>query len=186
MVEILPVLNRTTDSFADCYSFLIYIDGLVQGRHNSSALAMELHLSCINPLICGNANPYSEITWALMHLKSWKTQLFVEKLVQVNNKEIIKSSLYCPVAGEFPTQRASNTESILSLQGCMMMSSNGNIFHGTGPLRGESTSHQWIPLTKVSDAELWCFLWSATEQTVEQTIQMPVIWDTTGFIMTSL
>ena len=33
-----------------------YIDGLVQGRHNSSALAMELHLSCINPSIC-DANP---------------------------------------------------------------------------------------------------------------------------------
>ena len=29
-----------------------YIDGLVQKRCNSSALAMELHLSCINPLIC--------------------------------------------------------------------------------------------------------------------------------------
>ena len=34
------------------------------------------------------------------------------------------------------------------------------IFCVTGPLWGESTGHQWIPLTKVSDAELWCFLWS--------------------------
>ena len=24
--------------------------------------------------------------------------------------------------------------------------------------------HMWIPLTKASDAELWCFLWSAPEQ----------------------
>ena len=23
--------------------------------------------------------------------------------------------------------------------------------------------HRWIPLTKASDAELWCFLWSASE-----------------------
>ena len=30
----------------------------------------------------------------------------------------------------------------------MMMSSNGNIFHITGPLWGESTSHWWTPLTK--------------------------------------
>ena len=37
----------------------------------------------------------------------------------------------------------------------MMTSSNGNIFRFTG--------HQWIPLTKASDAELWCFLWSAPE-----------------------
>ena len=27
----------------------------------------------------------------------------------------------------------------------MMTSSNGNIFHVTGPLRGEFTGHRWIP-----------------------------------------
>ena len=41
----------------------------------------------------------------------------------------------------------------------MMTSSNENIFCVTGPLRGEFTGCQGIPLTKVSDAELWCFLW---------------------------
>ena len=34
------------------YGVYMYIDGLVQERRNSSALAMELHLSCTNPLIC--------------------------------------------------------------------------------------------------------------------------------------
>ena len=43
----------------------------------------------------------------------------------------------------------------------MMTSSNENLFHVTGHLCGESTSHRWIPLTKASDAELWCFVWSA-------------------------
>ena len=38
------------------------------------------------------------------------------------------------------------------------MSSNGNICHVTGPLCGEFTGQQWIPRTKASDAELWCFL----------------------------
>ena len=47
----------------------------------------------------------------------------------------------------------------------MMTSSNGNIFRVTGPLCGEFTGHRWIPLTKASDAERWCFLWSASEQT---------------------
>ena len=42
-----------------------------------------------------------------------------------------------------------------------MTSSNGNIFHVTGPLCGEFTGHRWIPLTKASDTELWYFLWSA-------------------------
>ena len=49
----------------------------------------------------------------------------------------------------------------------MMTSSNGNIFRVTGPLCGEFTGHRWIPLTKASDAELWYFLSSAPEQTVE-------------------
>ena len=40
---------------------------------------------------------------------------------------------------------------------CMMTSSHGNIFHVTGPLCGEFTGHRWIPLTKASNMELWCF-----------------------------
>ena len=69
---------------------------------------------------------------------------------------------------------------------CMMTSSNGNIFRVTGPLRGESTGDQWIPLTEASGAELWCFLWSAPEQTVEQTIETSMIWDAIALIMMSL
>ena len=41
----------------------------------------------------------------------------------------------------------------------MITSSNGSIFHVIGPLCGEFTGHWWIPLTKASDAKLWCFLW---------------------------
>ena len=40
----------------------------------------------------------------------------------------------------------------------MMTSSSGNIFHVTGPLCGEFTGHWWIPHTKASDTELWCFI----------------------------
>ena len=42
-----------------------------------------------------------------------------------------------------------------------MTSSNGHIFRVTGPLCRRFTGHRWIPLTKASDAELWCFHWSA-------------------------
>ena len=38
-----------------------------------------------------------------------------------------------------------------------MTSSNWNIFRITGHLCGEFTGHRWIPRTKASDAELWCF-----------------------------
>ena len=49
----------------------------------------------------------------------------------------------------------------------MMTSSIWDIFRVTSPLRGEFTVHRWIHLAKASDAELWCFLWSAPQQTVE-------------------
>ena len=68
----------------------------------------------------------------------------------------------------------------------MMTSSNRNIFCVTDPLCGEFTGHRWIPLTQASDAELRCFLWYAPKQTVEQTIETPVIWDTITPIMASL
>ena len=45
----------------------------------------------------------------------------------------------------------------------MMTSSNGNIFRVTGHLCGEFPDPRWIPRTKANDAELWCFLWSASE-----------------------
>ena len=62
----------------------------------------------------------------------------------------------------------------------------GSIFHFTGPLCEEYTGHRWIPLTKASDAELWCFLWSPFERTIEQTIETPVIWDAFALTMTLL
>ena len=72
----------------------------------------------------------------------------------------------------------------------MMTSSNGNLFRVTGTLWWETTenrtAYQWTSLTKASDTELWCFLWSASEQTVERTIEMLVIWDAITLIMTSL
>ena len=68
----------------------------------------------------------------------------------------------------------------------MMTSSNGSIFRFTGPLWGEFTSHRWIPPTKASEAEIWCFLWSAPEQTVEQTMERLAICDAIAPIMTSM
>ena len=70
---------------------------------------------------------------------------------------------------------------------CVMTSSNGNIFRVTDLLWGESIGLCWILLTKASDAELWCFLWSAHEQTFkQQKIETLVIWDAIVLIMTSL
>ena len=88
------------------------------------------------------------------------------------------------VTGEFSAQRTSNAENVsmwlwfLSARvpavdnfSCyrgiclyfMMTSWNGNIFGVTDHLCGEFTGHRWIPRTKASDWELWCFLWSPPE-----------------------
>ena len=61
-----------------------------------------------------------------------------------------------------------------------------HFFRVPGPLRGEFTGHRWISLTKASDAELWCFLWCAPEQTPERIIETPVIKDVMALIMTSV
>ena len=48
--------------------------------------------------------------------------------------------------------------------------------------------HRW-PVnshTKASDAELWGFLWSASESTLKQTMETPVIWGAIALTMTSL
>ena len=68
---------------------------------------------------------------------------------------------------------------------CILTSSNGKKFRITGPLCGEFTCHRWFPLTKTSDAEFWYFLLYAPEQTVEQTIETPAIWDAIALIRTS-
>ena len=50
----------------------------------------------------------------------------------------------------------------------MMTSSNGNIFRATGHLCEEFTGPRWIPLTKASAAEFWCFLWSLNKRLSKQ------------------
>ena len=58
-------------------------------------------------------------------------------------------------------------KAVVGRPNAMMTSSNGNIFRVTGLLCGEFTGPRWIPRTKASDAELWYYLWSASEQTLE-------------------
>ena len=46
--------------------------------------------------------------------------------------------------------------------------------------------HLWIPRTKASDAELWCFRWSASEKNGWVNIRDARDWDAIALIMTSL
>ena len=71
------------------------------------------------------------------------------------------------------------------------------VYHYDGVIKWKKIPRYWLfvrgihqppglPLTKASDAELWCFFGSEPEQTVKQTIETPVIWDIMAPIMTSL
>ena len=67
----------------------------------------------------------------------------------------------------------------------MMTPLNGNIFSVNGPVWGESTSHRWIPsqrpVTRSFD-----FFSPVPEQTAEQTIETPVIYDVIALIILPL
>ena len=69
----------------------------------------------------------------------------------------------------------------------MMTSSNGNIFRVTGHMWENPRVTSGLPsCTKVSNAEHWCFLWTAPKYAVEQPFETPVIWDAIALIITSL
>ena len=57
--------------------------------------------------------------------------------------------------------------------------------HVTGPLWRESNCYRWIPLTKASYTEPWCFLRYAPEHTVKQTIESSMIWHAIALIWPS-
>ena len=86
--------------------------------------------------------------WLLIHTEIWlKPCLWGAFVWQLIEARYFSNSPYISMSWVFPGK-------VLS----MMTSSNGNIFRVTGHLCGEFTGLRWIPRTKASDAELWCFL----------------------------
>ena len=107
----------------------------------------------------------------------------IKKCIEaINYTGLFNNQFYC---WHISLGKCNNTTNKWIFSKNMMKSSYDNIFRVTGPLCGEFTGQWWIPFTKASDAELWCFLWSAPEQTVERN-ETPVIWDAIALIMSSL
>ena len=106
--------------------------------------------------------------WALLvKEKQFRGILYLGFRGLLNDKSGSISEMPCGLSGSGPSFRPLWTKvgyrraEAPRSQDNMMTSSNGNIFCVTGPLCGEFTGPRWIPRTKASDAELWCFLWSA-------------------------
>ena len=82
------------------------------------------------------------------HMHWWKSHIWWTRFIgilsskAIDNNFIVSNFNYCRLICYFTSHN-------------IMTSSNGNIFCDTGPLCGVFTGHQWIPRTKVSDAELW-------------------------------
>ena len=98
-----------------------------------------------------------------VHINKWRDA------VSVINAQTKGTAMQCPQNVQYQNW----IDNLAHLQ-FMMKSSNGYIFRITGP---SFTGDQSITRIKASDAELWCFLWSAPESTVEQIIVRLVIWD---------
>ena len=60
-----------------------YIDGLMQERRNSSASAMELGLSCINPSICGDDKNIEKVMECIYYIfPQWEQNICLASLIE--------------------------------------------------------------------------------------------------------
>ena len=57
-----------------------------------------------------------------------------------------------------------------------------NVFRLTGPLWGNPQVSDWFQTQNANNADLWCVLWCQRDQTVAQTIALPLIWDANALI----
>ena len=112
---------------------------------------------------------YSPSLEKLIWVTAWLSGHFMQPMKNCNcewslqiQETNIKAVIHTIVAPHQPLQNIFRKK-CYEIAEIMMTSSNGNIFRVTGPLCGEFTGHRWIPNTMASDAELWCFLWSALE-----------------------
>ena len=98
-----------------------------------------------------------------LQLRSWPQPWSSHtEVCVIINTVTTQCSLLLVTSSSYP-MTTSRWAAIWQYATCMMTPSNGNIFRATGHFCGEFTGPRWIPHTKASDAELWRFLWSASE-----------------------
>ena len=103
------------------------------------------------------------------HTQTSKCNMHLQRFNVVYKRGFIHITLYRQVCqlsliSQYPISAVLEQTTIFRiLHYFMMTTSNGNIFRVTGPLCGEFNGRRWIPITITSDAELWCFIWSAPE-----------------------
>ena len=132
---------------------------LRKSRGTWSVNVISLRWNC-HPVADDNAVGSSQILWfrSRFHDSEFLTSITLLTLNTLRSRQHgkwDKTYLACDTV--------KNTISWAQLLYYMMTSSNGNIFRVTGLLSEEFTGHRRIIITKASDAELLCFLWSVLE-----------------------
>ena len=126
----------------------------------------HIHFASIDQLLLTVFRSLQVLSLRLLSLPSLSLWLIATEWMSViqssnwlcNKATVIWKLLPWPLMSYYSDRRW-----IVQCRCCMMTSSNGNLFRVTGLLCGEFTGHRWIPRTKPSDAELWCFHSSAPE-----------------------
>ena len=96
----------------------------------------------------------SLFSWRLKSPTSW---LFVQHLIWLTTNIVKASRHYWPFVGWSTGHKGPVMRKAFPFDDVIhAVVIKWNIFRVTGTLWGESTGHQWIPLTKASDTELWC------------------------------
>ena len=94
------------------------IDGAVQESSVYIAITLKMLQSCIKTWIYKAYD--SDITWTSWQLKSLTTWMFVQNLLQANNKETSNGLVdgYPPLTGRFPAQRDNNVLESIFMSWC--------------------------------------------------------------------
>ena len=83
----------------------IYINGLMRERHNSTAKALELHLSCSNPSICG----------IVLKIKHTMLQLYFRSFF---GTDLVPSSIFVSIFQPHSPEQTRTAEYIEFLRKC--------------------------------------------------------------------
>ena len=99
-------------------------------------------------------NFYSRKSWRKCRLKKWQPSCLGLNMLTSDSRLEFR----CLVCLVITLENITFIEQEI-LYDAMMTSSNGNIFRVTDSLWGEFAGHRWVPLTKASNADLWCFFY---------------------------
>ena len=104
------------------------------------------------------------LLWIVMSLIDWSRLVFIPSRIGIS-LTIFDADYFCGTFFSqwkcYITSKYQETQRVVPFYQHDDVIKWKHFFRVTGPLCGEFTGHRWIPLTKASDAEFWCFLWSA-------------------------